>query len=137
MRDEVEPLAVPAQQARPDLEARVRLDLAAEVAGDAAEGDGEGALLDVLGAGRALGVGFGARQAPDALAQEGGDEVRARDVEVGEVGRVRLVQVVVAFGERGTGGRDERLEEGVRGERRRLEVELVDEAAEEADLEGE
>lgn len=45
------------------------------------------------------------------------------------------MQVVVAFGERGAAGRDEWLEEGVRGERRRLEVELVDEAAEEADLE--
>lgn len=45
-------------------------------------------------------------QAFDARLQQSADEVRARDIQVGEVGRVGLVQVVVAFVERAVGGGD-------------------------------
>lgn len=106
------------------------------MAGDAAEGDGEaarGIAAELLR--RGLLVLGGVVALADALAEEGADEVGARDVEVGEVGRVGLVQVVVALDERRAGRRDDGLEEGARRQRRRLQVELVEEAAEEADLE--
>lgn len=51
-------------------------------------------------------------QGVDARLEKTADEVGARDVEVGEVGRVRLVEVVVAFPERGARGGDGGAEEG-------------------------
>ena len=50
---------------------------------------------------------FGRQLAPggvDAGAGEGGEDFEAGDVEVGEVGAVGFVQVVVAFEEGGAGG---------------------------------
>lgn len=67
-------------------------------------------------------------------------QLEAADVEVGEVGAVGFVEVVVAFEEGGAGGGDEGAEEGggaeVGGEADAGGAEVGEEAGEEADLEG-
>ncbi len=51
-------------------------------------------------------------EALDARLEEGAYEVGAGDVEIGEVGAIRLVEVVVAFPEGRVGGCDDWEEEG-------------------------
>lgn len=51
-------------------------------------------------------------EALNAGLEEGAYEVRASDVEIREVGAVRLVEVVVAFPQGGVGGCDDGEEEG-------------------------
>lgn len=86
MAHDPDPLPVPAENAVHDFVLLERLDFAAEETADAGE-------RDVHGPARAQGV-----------FEEVADQVRSRDVEVGEVRRVRLVQVEVALVQGGTGG---------------------------------
>jgi hypothetical protein len=82
VRDDVHPLLVPAQDARPHLVRLVRLELALERAGDGAEREAEErAPAAVVARGAAALV-------LDARGEERADQVGAGDVYVGEVGRV-------------------------------------------------
>jgi hypothetical protein len=63
-----------------------------------------------------------------------GDEVGAADVEVGEVGRVALVDVVVCLEEGVARGGDAVVEEGALGEVLGALEDLVDEGVEDAEL---
>ena len=58
----------------------------------------------------------------------------AADVEVGEVGRVGLVDVVICFEEGGAGGGDAVMEEGALGEGFGAAQDVVDEGVEDSDL---
>lgn len=58
----------------------------------------------------------------------------AADVEVGKVGRVALVDVVVGLEERGARRRDAVVEEGALRERLGAAQDVVDEGVEDADL---
>lgn len=86
MRDDVDPLSVPSEQARPHLVFLVRADLALEATVYAAEHDAPLALCG-LAVGSDDGVWFLVEFA-DGDVHERGDEVGAGDVEVGEVGAV-------------------------------------------------
>jgi hypothetical protein len=70
----------------------------------------------------------------DARAEEVGDQVRAADVQVGKVGRVALVDVVVGLEERGARGGDAVVEEGALGEGLGPAEDVVNEGVEDADL---
>lgn len=112
MGDDVQPLAVPAQHARPHLEGLVDANLALEAALHAAEHDAPAAEDGIaLGVEDELLLGV-VVEARDARLQEAAHEVRPRHVQVREVRRVGLVEVVVAFGERraraGDDGEEER-----------------------------
>ena len=129
MRDGVEPFSIPREDAGPHLVALVGSDLAFERAGDGAEFDGEGA-----GAAVEDGVAVLVAGAVDAGGEEGAEEVRAGDVEVGVVGAVGFwggdqrwvgegafrgaevigltVPVEVHFAERTVGRCDEGLKDG-------------------------
>jgi hypothetical protein len=130
MGDDVQPLAVPAQHARPHLEGLVDANLALEAALHAAEHDAP-AAEDGVAAGvedeLLLGVVVEAR---DSRLQEAAHEVRPRHVQVREVRRVGLVEVVVAFGERRARAGDDGEEE-----RRGRELRRDDAFAEDAVLE--
>ena len=82
MRDKVQPLVVPRDDAGPQLVGLVRLDFLVPRARRAAEDHGE--------VGRS-------RDGVEGLAEEDEAEVAPRHVHVGEVGRVGFVQVVVAL----------------------------------------
>ena len=133
VRDGVQPLAVPSEQARHDVEALQGGDFAVEKGGHGAEGDG-------VFAGRGADVGGQAVlvagvQAAQADAQQGAHEVGAGDIEVGEVGAVGFVAVVVAVVGGVVGCGDEGCEEVAWGDGRRgLQVDLVEEAAEDAEV---
>lgn len=68
----------------------------------------------------------------DAVADNCGEEMRARYVHIRKVGAVRLVEVVIGFEERSTSGCDYRLEKGMGRDSSRLQVDLVRQGAEEA-----
>ena len=101
--DNVQPLAIPRQNATPHLVTLHRRDLASERAEHGAQTDTESALDHVSSRVQnhlVLGViadnGHGG-------AQQVGYQVRAGDVQVGEVGRVGLVEVVIGFEGGGVG----------------------------------
>lgn len=117
MRHNVHPLAIPAQDATPHLKTLVWRNLLLEAALDGAEHDAHGALerLPGLGVKDELRL-FVSGQVGHGLAAEVGDEVGSRDVEVGEVGRVGLVEVVVDLEEGRVSGGDDGLEEELRAD---------------------
>jgi hypothetical protein len=117
VRHQVEPLAIPGQNACPHLVLGIRLDFAFERAADAAEREVV-ALLVLL------------HRAP----YDSREQVAPCGIEVGEVCSVGLVAIVVAFVERGARGCYEGLEERVRGDARGLEVDLIDEGTKDAQL---
>lgn len=112
--DDVQPLSVPGEHATPHLESTVCGNLALEAALDGAEHDADGALdrgarlrvQDDL----SLRV---AREGRHGGTAEVRDEVGSRDIEVGEVGRVGLVQVVVDLEDGRVRGSDDGLEERI------------------------
>lgn len=117
VRDDVHPLTVPTQDLAPHLIALVSGNLALEAALDGAEHDAHGALDGLAG----LGVEdqlclLVAREVRERGTEEVGDEVGAGDVEVGEVGGVGLVEVVVDLEEGCVRRGDDGLEEGLGGE---------------------
>lgn len=100
VRHDVQPLAVPRQDPAPHLVPLQRRDLAPEAAEHGPQPDPEGALhqLAVLVA-HPLVLGVVADDGHPRL-QEVRDQVRPADVQVGKVGRVALVDVVVGLEER-------------------------------------
>ena len=70
----------------------------------------------------------------DGAAHDGAEEVRARHVHVGEVGAVGLVHVVVHLEDVGVRRGDYGEEEGGWGDRRGLEVDVVEVGAKESNL---
>lgn len=134
MRHNVQPLAVPRQDARPHLVALQGGDFFAEAAEDGAQAEAEGALdhVAILVADElVLGV---VGDDGDRGAEEVRDGVAAGDVEVGKVGRVALVDVVVGFQEGGARGGDAVVEEGALGEGFGAFEDVVEERVEDADL---
>lgn len=125
MRHHINPLAIPAQQPTPHLEALIYAYLALEATHHAAEHDEDAATL---------GPGLVQHQLlrtvvmkpSDTGLQQARDEMRARHVQIAEVRRVRLVEVVVAFGERGARGGDHGREDR-RGRERGWDVRLAEE----------
>jgi len=63
-----------------------------------------------------------------------GEEMRARNIHVGKVGAIGLVQVVICLEERSMRRCDHRLKERMRRNRGRLKVYLVNERAKDAYL---
>lgn len=126
VRDDVHPLAVPAQDLGPHLVRLVRRHLLLEAALDGAEEDAQGPLDGRARRGvqheLALRV---VRHVAQRGAEEVRDEVRARDVEVGEEGRVGLVQVVVDLQEGRVRRADDGLEERSGAQLRRLAEEVM------------
>lgn len=134
---DVEPFSIPAQNTAPHLVVLVSRDLALEAALHGAEHDANGALDGLVGFGvendLVLGV---AGEYSERLAEEVRDEMCSGDVEVGKVGRVRLVEVIVDLEKGGMAGRDDGLEEGIGTEFRGLAQEsVVDKGVEDAVLE--
>lgn len=129
MADEVQPLPIPGQDPSPDVIGLINADFATEGTADAAEHDFDHAP--------SVGAFLGVHEA-DAARAQGRDQVAAPDVEVGEVGAVGFVQVVVAFEEGGAGGADDGGEEMrvAGGDRGGGEDDVSDEGGEEADLLG-
>jgi len=74
------------------------------------------------------------RRFADRLANDGAEEMRARHVHVSKIGAVGLVQVVVHFEDGRVCGCYYGLEEGGGWNGGRLEVDVVEVGAEEADL---
>lgn len=106
MRHDVQPLTVPGQDPRPRLVALEGRDLLLEGAEDPAQPDAHPALCDgaVRGQdGLCLGVGG---DGLEAAAEEVGHALGAGDVEVGKVGCVALVHVVVGLEDGVVRGRD-------------------------------
>lgn len=117
MAHDPDPLPVPAENAVHDFVLFERLDFAAEETANAGE-------RDVHRPTRAQGV-----------FEEVTDQVRSRDVEVGEVRRVRLVQVKVALVHGGAGGSGHGGEEVVGcGNEGAATEEMVEKGAVEAEL---
>ena len=132
VRDDVQPLAVPAEHAAPHLVGLVGLDLAAEAAVDGAEHDGQAAGVRPVVCGPDAG---------EALLEEGEEQVRARDVQVRVVGCVGLVHVVVDFEQWCVRSRNEGLEDHgaipVGREFLRAGIEMLHKSVEDAHLNGE
>ncbi|KAH6604616.1 hypothetical protein Trco_006323 [Trichoderma cornu-damae] len=134
--DDVEPFAVPGGDAAPELVGLVAGDLALEAAHDGAQRNGKVAPDGLAGARvddepRLDVVGHAADGGP----QQVGAQVGSRNVQVGEVGRVRLVDVVVNLQQGRLGFGDHGLEEGARPEARRLaEDDVVEHGVEDAIL---
>ena len=61
--------------------------------------------------------------------------MRPRDIHVGEICRIRLVAVIIALHEWSSRGGDHRLEESIGRNKIGLKIELIEECAEEAELE--
>lgn len=134
---DVEPFSIPAQNTAPHLVVLVSRDLALEAALHGAEHDANGALDGLVGLGvendLVLGV---AGEDGEGLAEEVRDEVCSGDIEVGKVGRVGLVEVIVDLEKGRMAGRDDGLEEGIGTEFWRLAQEsVVDKGVEDAVLE--
>lgn len=98
MRDRIQPFPIPAQDSRINLKCLKGLDLALEEAAHCSESH------DIFTFG--FNVGFGKAflvagvEAGEACADDGADGVGSRDVEVGKVCRVGLVNVVVCVPKR-------------------------------------
>lgn len=132
MANYVNPLVVPGEQSCPDLKLLERLDLFSEDAADASQCD-DVCSLDLFGFfGQASEVS--AVQARERLLEEYAYESGTADVKIGEVGRVALVEVVVAFGDGVVRSSDNRSEEMRLCELSGLEVELPDEVLEDTEL---
>ena len=111
MRDDINPLTIPAQNSRPHLIALVHANLPLESRHHPAEHDTPAACdwLPFLIQNQSF--PFVVLELLDPGLEEGANEMRACDVEVGEVRAVGLMQVVVTLHERGVRGRDYRQEE--------------------------
>lgn len=103
--DDIKPLAIPRQNSAPHLVTLHGRDLASKRAEHGAQSDTKPALDDVtLGVQNELVLGVVADYGHGGPKQVG-DEVGTGDVQVGEVGRVTLVEVVIGFEGGGVGGR--------------------------------
>lgn len=134
MRHQIQPLPIPTQDPRVHLETLQRRDLALEEAADRPERD---VVFPFHGAdfgGEALFVA--GVEALQTRADHAAHVVGAGDVEVGEVGAVGFVQVVVAVVGGVEGGGDHRRKEVAWSAFVLLEEDLVDEAFEDAPLLG-
>jgi len=132
VRHQIQPLPIPAQNSRVNLEPRKRRDFALEKAADGAERD---VVFPFDGAdfgGEALFVA--GVEALEAGADYVADQVGARDVQVQKVRRVRFMAVVVTVAWGVPGGGDHRREEVFGGAFLFLEEDLVDEALEDSPL---
>lgn len=125
MADDVQPLSVPRQHPRPDLELFIRLDLPPEAAMRASQHHAD-RCADF------------SPQFAEPPAADPCHEMRACNVEVAEVGAIGFVDVPIALIQGGPGPDDERLEEGCgRGGRREgasSAVDLADEGVENANV---
>lgn len=128
MCDKVEPFSVPAQESRPHFVFLVGKDFFFEKAADSAERDHVGAFCALCS------TRCTCFRLENGIAHDGGEEGAAGYVHVAEVGAVGFVQVVVSFEKRGAARGYDGLEEGVGRDRGRLQVELIDEGAKDADL---
>jgi hypothetical protein len=138
MRHEIEPFAIPTQQACPHLVFPVRQYLLLEETGYASQSDYMASPCAVCCSHGAFQRSFFRAVEPavlfDAVADYSCEQVGARYVHVGEVRAVGLVQIVVGF-EQGRAGRgNDGLEERVWRDGRWLEVDVVYESAEDAYL---
>ena len=104
MGDDIQPLAIPRQNTTPHLVSLHRRDFASKRTEHGAQADTKTTLNYVSGrVNNKLVLGIIADNGHGGT-QQVGDQVRTRDVEVGEVGRVGLVQVVIGFQGGGVGG---------------------------------
>lgn len=108
MRNNIQPLAIPTQHARPHLKPHPDPNLPPKRTTHPPQINAQpprplppGLLIQIF------------RSGEEARGEEAGEEVHAGDVEVGEVGAVGFVDVVVAFGELGAGAYEEGGEEVV------------------------
>ena len=125
MTDDVQPLSIPGQHPRPDLKLLIRLDLPPKAAVCPSQHDAHrfAELFPEPG---------------EPPAADPCHEMRARDIEVAEVGAVGFVDVPIAFIQSGPGSCDERLEKGSGRDGRRegasSAVDLADEGVEDSDV---
>ena len=134
VRDDVQPLAIPGEDPAPHLEGLDGADLAPEAAEDGAEADAERALDQLAALVAHELVLFIVADNGQPGGEKVSDEVGARDVEIGEVGAVALVHIVVGL-EQGVSRRgDAVMEQGAGRQFRPRDDRVVDEGVEDTEL---
>lgn len=116
MRNDIDPLPIPTQDATPHFIRLIDAYFALEIAHDAPEHDAPATLDRIAIFVQNQFVRGIVLQGVDAGFEKAADDVGPRHVEVGEVGGIGFVEIVIALPEGGVGGGYAGEEEGCRAE---------------------